>query len=59
MSWPEAGVLSASGQTAHTALDALGLTAGDRLLIHAAAGGVGSFAVQLAAARGATVIGNG
>ncbi len=57
MSWPEAGVLSASGQTAHTALDALGLTAGDRLLIHAAAGGVGSFAVQLAAARGATVIG--
>ncbi|MEU9834106.1 NADP-dependent oxidoreductase [Streptosporangium sp. NPDC048047] len=57
MPWPEAGVLSAAGQTADTALDALGVTAGDRLLIHAAAGGVGSFATQLAVARGATVIG--
>jgi len=57
MPWPHAGVLSASGQTADTALDALDITAGDRLLIHAAAGGVGSFAVQLAVARGATVIG--
>ncbi|MFI6604489.1 NADP-dependent oxidoreductase [Nonomuraea sp. NPDC050536] len=57
MPWPEAGVLSASGQTADTALDALEVTAGDRLLIHAAAGGVGSFATQLAVARGATVIG--
>ncbi|MFC4589336.1 NADP-dependent oxidoreductase [Sphaerisporangium corydalis] len=57
MPWTEAGVLSASGQTADTALDALNVTAGDRLLIHAAAGGVGSFATQLAIARGATVIG--
>jgi len=57
MPWPEAGVLSASGQTADTALDALAVSTGDRLLIHAAAGGVGSFAVQLAVARGATVIG--
>ncbi|SDM37833.1 NADP-dependent oxidoreductase [Nonomuraea jiangxiensis] len=57
MPWPEAGVLSASGQTADTALDALGIIAGDRLLIHAAAGGVGSFATQLAVARGATVVG--
>ncbi|GII79358.1 oxidoreductase [Sphaerisporangium rufum] len=57
MPWPEAGALSASGQTADTALDELGVTAGDTLLVHAAAGGVGSFAVQLAVARGATVIG--
>ncbi len=57
MSWAEAGVLSASGQTAATALDELGVAAGDVLLVHAAAGGVGSFAVQLAVARGATVIG--
>jgi enoyl reductase len=57
MPWPEAGVLSASGQTAHTALDELGLKPGDTLLVHAAAGGVGSFAVQLARLRGATVIG--
>ncbi len=57
MPWPEAGVLSASGQTASTALDELQVGAGDTLLIHAAAGGVGTFAVQLARARGATVIG--
>lgn len=57
MLWEEAGALSVSGQTAYTALDALNIGAGDRLLIHAAAGGVGSFAVQLAVIRGATVIG--
>lgn len=57
MSWPEAGVLTASGQTAYTALDALDIQAGDTLLIHAAAGGVGSFAVQLAVVRGALVVG--
>jgi enoyl reductase len=57
MPWPEAGVLSASGQTADTALDELAVGPGDTLLIHAAAGGVGSFAVQIARARGATVIG--
>ena len=57
MPWPEAGVISASGQTAKSALDELAITEGDRLLIHAAAGGVGTFAVQLAIARGASVIG--
>lgn len=42
--------------TAHEALLHLGrLTAGDAVLIHAAAGGVGSAAVQLARATGATV----
>lgn len=57
MPWDEAGVLSASGQTAWTALDELAVGSGDTVLIHAAAGGVGSFAVQLARVRGATVIG--
>ncbi|MGH3518559.1 MAG: NADP-dependent oxidoreductase [Haloechinothrix sp.] len=57
MSWRDAGVLSASGQTAATALAALGVGQGDTLLIHAAGGGVGTFAVQIAAARGATVVG--
>lgn len=57
MTWPEAGVLSASGQTADTALDELAVGPRDTVLIHAAAGGVGSFAVQLARARGAAVIG--
>jgi NADPH:quinone reductase-like Zn-dependent oxidoreductase len=37
--------------------DAVGLKAGQRVLIHAAAGGVGHFAVQLAKWKGAYVIG--
>jgi NADPH:quinone reductase-like Zn-dependent oxidoreductase len=57
MPWTEAGALSASGQTAHTALQELGVGPDDTLLIHAAAGGVGSFAVQLARELGAKVIG--
>jgi NADPH:quinone reductase len=38
------------------AIDALGLSEGDTPLIVGAAGGVGSFAVQLAARTGATVV---
>lgn len=57
MPWEQAGGLTVSAQTAYTALDALNITDEDRLLVHAAAGGVGSFAVQLAVIRGATVIG--
>ncbi|GGJ95034.1 oxidoreductase [Pilimelia anulata] len=52
-----AGALSASGQTADLALDALGVGPGETVLVHAAAGGVGTMAVQLAVARGAAVIG--
>jgi NADPH2:quinone reductase len=44
--------------TAHESLYACGrLRPGDDVLVHAAAGGLGSAAVQLAAARGATVFG--
>ncbi|KKO51225.1 NADP-dependent oxidoreductase [Paenibacillus sp. DMB20] len=57
MPWEEAGVLTASGQTAHTALEELGVGQGDTVLIHAASGGVGTMAVQLGRAWGATVIG--
>jgi NADPH:quinone reductase-like Zn-dependent oxidoreductase len=42
--------------TAMAAIDALALDRGDTLLVVGATGGVGSFAVQLAAAAGATVI---
>lgn len=56
MSWEVAGVMSASGQTAHTALEELRVGKGDTVLIHAAAGGVGSVAVQLAQIRGATKV---
>lgn len=55
--WEVAGVLSASGQTAYSALQELGIGPGVTVLIHAAAGGVGTFAVQLAREWGATVIG--
>ncbi len=57
MPWTEAGVVSASGQTAATALTQLAVGTDDTVLIHAAAGGVGTFAVQIARARGAIVIG--
>ncbi|UGY93008.1 NADP-dependent oxidoreductase [Streptomyces gobiensis] len=57
MSWEAAGAFSASAQTAHTALQALHVGRGDTVLVHAAAGGVGTVAVQLAKEWGATVIG--
>ena len=57
MSWAVAGALSASGQTAHTAVEALSIERGDTVLVHGAAGGVGTMAVQLARLRGAHVIG--
>jgi NADPH:quinone reductase-like Zn-dependent oxidoreductase len=54
----QAAALPHVGLTAWRALvDAANLSAGQTVLIHAAAGGVGSFAVQLAKARGARVIG--
>ncbi|WP_329238885.1 NADP-dependent oxidoreductase [Actinoallomurus sp. NBC_01490] len=58
LSWAEAGGLPLAGLTAYQALvKALGVNEDDTVLIHAASGGVGSFAVQIALARGARVIG--
>lgn len=57
LSFEEAAGLPLAGGTALRTLDALEIAAGDTLLIHAAAGGVGSFGVQIAVARGARVIG--
>lgn len=51
-----AGVL-VQGLTAYLVLDQARVKSGDAVLITAAAGGVGSLAVQLAKARGAKVIG--
>jgi NADPH:quinone reductase-like Zn-dependent oxidoreductase len=53
-----AAALPLAGLTAWQSLfDAGGLSAGQRVLIHAAAGGVGNLAVQLAKWKGAHVIG--
>lgn len=57
LSMTEAAALPLAGLTAYQALtEALGISDGERLLIHNAAGGVGSFAVQLAHNIGAHVI---
>ncbi len=53
----QAAVLAISGLTALQALDAARVQTGDRVLVIGASGGVGSYAVQLAAARGAHVTG--
>jgi NADPH:quinone reductase-like Zn-dependent oxidoreductase len=55
----DAAALPIAGAAAIAAVDATGLQKGERVLIAGASGGVGSFAVQLAAARGATVIATG
>jgi NADPH:quinone reductase-like Zn-dependent oxidoreductase len=58
LSWAEAAGLPLAGLTAYQALGkALAVTEDDTVLIHAASGGVGSLAVQIARAKGAQVIG--
>ncbi|MER7362604.1 NADP-dependent oxidoreductase [Nonomuraea wenchangensis] len=55
--WEVAGGLTSGVQTAELALDELGLKEGETLLVHGAAGAVGTAAVQIARTRGARVIG--
>ncbi|MFE4381197.1 NADP-dependent oxidoreductase [Streptomyces cyaneofuscatus] len=57
LSWETAAALPVATDTASRVLDELALSDGETLLLHGAGGGVGSVAVQLAVARGATVIG--
>lgn len=52
-----AASLPLAGLTAHQVLDAVAVGEGDTVLVHAAAGGVGHLAVQLARLRGARVLG--
>jgi NADPH:quinone reductase-like Zn-dependent oxidoreductase len=57
LDWPQAAGLPLAGLTALRCLDRLEVGAGDVLLVHGAAGGVGSLAVQIGVERGARVIG--
>ena len=54
-----AAALPSAVETAARALDQLGVDRGSTVLINGASGSVGSVAVQLAVARGASVIGTG
>jgi NADPH:quinone reductase-like Zn-dependent oxidoreductase len=57
ISWEEAGGFAEAFTTAHDALfSQCGLTVGERVCVHGAAGGVGLAGVQLAVAAGATVV---
>jgi putative PIG3 family NAD(P)H quinone oxidoreductase len=57
LAWPEAGGFPEVFTTAHDALfSQAGLSLGERVCVHGAAGGVGLAGVQLARAAGATVV---
>ncbi|MEA2217759.1 MAG: hypothetical protein QOJ35_385 [Solirubrobacteraceae bacterium] len=56
-SWAEAAGWPLAVETAVRALNLVGVTSGHTILVHGAAGGVGSAAVQFACERGARVIG--
>ena len=58
LDWGQAAGLPLVGLTAYQAMvHALGVREGETVLVHGAAGGVGHLAVQIAVARGASVIG--
>lgn len=57
VSWEVAGALYVAGVTGWGAVSSVQLNKGETVVVSAAAGGVGSFAVQLARRAGATVIG--
>jgi NADPH:quinone reductase-like Zn-dependent oxidoreductase len=55
--WEVAGALFVAGTTAYAAVRAVAPDKGDTVIVSAAAGGVGTIAVQLAHLAGATVLG--
>ncbi|MFJ4095333.1 NADP-dependent oxidoreductase [Kitasatospora sp. NPDC089913] len=55
--WTVAAALPVAAETAWRSLDLLGVEPGRTLLVHGAAGGVGTLVVQFARARGVRVIG--
>jgi NADPH:quinone reductase-like Zn-dependent oxidoreductase len=57
LTWEQAAGVPLAGLTAYQCAERVGVGAGETVLVHAAAGGVGMFGVQIAAALGARVIG--
>lgn len=57
LTWEQAAGVPLAGLTALQAIRRVGVRAGETVLVHAAAGGVGSLGVQIAVALGARVIG--
>jgi len=57
LSFEEAAAVPLAALTAFQTIERTGVRSGQTVLVHAAAGGVGGFAVQIAKARGARVIG--
>lgn len=57
LTWQQAAGVPLAALTALQSVSRAGVVSGDTVLVHAAAGGVGSFAVQIARARGARVVG--
>ena len=57
LSFEEAAAVPLAGLTAYQTIERVGVRDGQTVLVHAAAGGVGQFAVQILRARGARVIG--
>jgi NADPH:quinone reductase-like Zn-dependent oxidoreductase len=57
LSFEEAAAVPLAGLTAYEAIRRAGVKDGQTVLVHAAAGGVGAFGVQIAKALGARVIG--
>ncbi|MFJ6381621.1 NADP-dependent oxidoreductase [Kitasatospora sp. NPDC092039] len=57
LGWAEAAAIAVGAETSERALDVLGVRSGETLLVHGAGGGVGTVLLQLARARGITVVG--
>ncbi|WP_394251254.1 NADP-dependent oxidoreductase [Arthrobacter pityocampae] len=56
VSWAEAATMPLAGLTAYQSLRAVGVSDGDTVLVHNGAGGVGTYAIQIAKAWGARVL---
>ena len=57
LDWERAVALPVAGEAAERVLNLLGVAPGETLLVHGAAGAVGTIVVQLAASRGVRIIG--